>query len=241
MSPRGKITALIASAGSGSRMNLDLAKPLVAVRGKPIIVWTLEVFEAHPLIDEVILVFSASGLASAREIVASHRLRKVSRVIAGGATRKESVRNGLEVVDSKTSHVAIHDGVRPFVDRDSLSRVIEEARRCGAAVLGVPVKSTVKRITPSLEVDETLRREQLWEIQTPQVFERELIQTAYLRSGQHAVPDDAALVELMGKKIRVVMGSYFNIKITTQEDLVFAEAIAHVRALEGGDSLKLEA
>lgn len=232
MVPRGKITALIAAAGSGSRMNLDLAKPLVQVKGKPIIVWTLEVFEAHPLIDEVILVFSAAGLATARELVRSCNLKKVSRVIAGGATRKESVRNGLEVVDSKTSHVVIHDGVRPFVDCDSLRRVIEEAGQCGAAVLGVPVKSTVKRVTSHLEVDETLRREQLWEIQTPQVFERELIQMAYLRARQHAVPDDAALVELMGKKIRVVMGSYFNIKITTPEDLVFAEALADRKARE---------
>jgi len=216
----------------GARMNIDLAKPLIEIKNKPIIVYTLEVLQAHPLIDEIVLIFSKEGLDKARSFVAAYRLTKVSRVIAGGASRKESVRNGLEVVDSKTRFVVIHDGVRPFVDEGCVTRVIEEAKVCGAAVLGVPVKPTVKRLNNRMEVDETLKRDRLWEIQTPQVFERELIQKAYLRCSKLGVPDDASLVEMMGRKVRVVMGSYFNIKITTQEDLVFAEAIAAVRALE---------
>jgi 2-C-methyl-D-erythritol 4-phosphate cytidylyltransferase len=226
------ITALVPAAGLGTRMNLDLAKPLVEIKAKPVIIYTLEVLDAHPLIDEIVLIFHQEGLLRARSLVKEYGLKKVSRVIQGGATRKESVRNGLEVVSSKTGLVLIHDGVRPFVDEGSITRVIEEAKVSGAAVLGVPIKSTIKRIGPGTEVEETLKRDRLWEIQTPQVFERELIQKAYLRQSKHAVPDDAALVELMGKKIKVVMGSYFNIKITTQEDLVFAEAIAAIRALE---------
>ena len=227
-----KITALVPAAGLGARMNLDLAKPLFEIRSKPIIIYTLEALQAHPLIDEIVLIFNKEGLDLARDFVKKYKISKVSRVIAGGATRKESVRNGLEVIDSKTAYVLIHDGVRPFVDEGSITRVIEEAKVSGAAVLGVPVKSTVKKVDSQLEVDSTLKRDQLWEIQTPQVFERELIQKAYLRASKHAVPDDATLVELMGKKVKVVMGSYFNIKITTQEDLLFAGAIAHIRAIE---------
>ncbi len=232
MSKDAKITALVPAAGLGARMKLDLSKPLVEVKSKPIIIYTLEVFQFHPLVDEIVLIFNKEGLQKARDLVKEYKMTKVSRVIAGGQTRKESVRNGLEVVGSKTKFVLIHDGVRPFVDEGCVSRVIEEARECGAAVLGVPVKSTIKRVRPNLEIDSTLKREQLWEIQTPQVFERELIQKAYLASSKYSVPDDAALVEIMGKKIKIVKGSYFNIKITTQEDLILAEAIANLRALE---------
>ncbi|MFH0876673.1 MAG: 2-C-methyl-D-erythritol 4-phosphate cytidylyltransferase [Candidatus Omnitrophota bacterium] len=226
-----KITALIAAAGSGERMKSDLAKPFIEIKSKPLVVYTLRVFQAHPLIDEIVLISHKENLEYARGLVKDCGFSKVARVIAGGATRKESVRNGLEVVDSKTKFVVIHDGVRPFVDEDAIRRVIEAAKECGAAILGVPVKSTIKKVTRHSEVDATLKREQLWEIQTPQVFERELIQKAYLVSSRYAVPDDSALVEILGKKVKVVMGSYLNIKITTREDLVFAEAIATIKEL----------
>ncbi|HQP91451.1 MAG TPA: 2-C-methyl-D-erythritol 4-phosphate cytidylyltransferase [Candidatus Omnitrophota bacterium] len=231
MSNGFKVTALIASGGLGVRMNMGTAKPLLAVAGKPVLVHTLEVLDQHPLIDEIILVFNKEGLEEARALVKKYGIKKVSRVIAGGQTRKDSVRNGLEVVDSKTRLVAIHDGVRPFIDKDSITRVIEAARETGAAVLGVPVKSTIKKVSRDLIVDLTLKRDCLWEIQTPQVFDRELVQKAYLRANKTSVPDDSTLVELMGKKVKIVMGSYFNIKITTQEDLLFAEAIAEMRKL----------
>jgi len=227
-----RITALVPAAGIGARMNVSFAKPLLEVQTKPIIIYTLETLDRHPLIDEIVLVFNPDGLDEARKLVKKHKLSKVARVIAGGATRKDSVRNGLEVVPSRTDLVLIHDGVRPFIDEASITRVIEAARDGGAAILGVPVKATVKRLDKRLEVDTTLRRDQLWEIQTPQVFERELIQKAYLRAHVIAAPDDAFLVEMMGKRVKVVMGSYFNIKITTQEDMVFAEAIAAFRALD---------
>lgn len=220
-----KVTALIPAGGIGSRMGLDLLKPLIKVKDKPIIIHTLECFQNHPFVDEVVLVFNKEGLKEARSLVEKYGISKVSRVIEGGETRKDSVRNGLEVVDSKTRLVAIHDGVRPFADSESVSRVIEAASESGAAVLGVPVKSTIKKIRSNMEVDLTLKRQQLWEIQTPQVFDRELIQKAYLVARRYSVPDDAALVEKLGKKIKVVIGSYFNIKITTHEDLAFAEAI----------------
>ena len=211
------------------RMKLDIAKPLLLVRNKPVLIYTLEVLEAHPLIDEIVLVFNRDGLADAKEAVKRYKISKVARVVAGGATRKDSVVSGLGAVDSATRLVVIHDGVRPFVDERAVTRVIEAAENCGAAVLGVPVKSTIKHVDKNLDIEFTLKRDSLWEIQTPQVFDRELIQAAYARSGEGFVSDDASLVELMGKKVRVVTGSYFNIKITTQEDLAFAEAIVAAR------------
>jgi 2-C-methyl-D-erythritol 4-phosphate cytidylyltransferase len=226
------VTALVPAAGIGARMNLDLTKPLLEIKKKPIILYTLDVLQESSFVDEIVLIFHRDHVEDGRRLVKKYKLDKVSRVIEGGETRKQSVSHGLDVVGTKTDLVMIHDGVRPFVDEGSISRVVEEARLTGAAVLGVPVKSTIKRVDKRLDVDVTLKRDLLWEIQTPQVYARELIQKAYLRMNHHAVPDDAALVELMGKKVRVVMGSYFNIKITTQEDLVFAEAIASIRAME---------
>jgi len=227
-----RTTALVPAAGIGTRMNAGPTKPLLEVKAKPIVIYTLEALQQHPLIEEIVFVFHKERLEEARGLVKKHKLSKVARVIAGGATRKDSVRNGLEVVPSRTDLVLIHDGVRPFVDEASITRVIEAAQDGGAAVLGVPVKATVKRVDTRQEVDATLRRDELWEIQTPQVFERELIQKAYLRASRTAAPDDAALVEMMGKRVRVAMGSYFNIKITTPEDMVFAEAIAAFRTLD---------
>jgi len=224
-----KITALVAAGGLGVRMKLDIAKPLLLVRNKPVVIYTLEVLEAHPLIDEIVLVFNKDGLDDAKEAVKRYNISKVARVVAGGATRKDSVASGLGAVDSATRLVVIHDGVRPFVDECAITRVIEAAENSGAAVLGVPVKSTIKHVDKNLDIELTLKRDSLWEIQTPQVFDRELIQAAYARSGGDFVSDDASLVELMGKKVRVVTGSYFNIKITTQEDLAFAEAIVAAR------------
>jgi len=227
-----RITALVPAAGVGVRMKAAAAKPLLEVKGRPVVIYALETLQQHPLIDEIVLIFHKERLEEARDLVRKHNLSKVARVIGGGATRKDSVRNGLEVVPSRTDLVLIHDGVRPFVDEASITRVIGAAEEAGAAVLGVPLKATVKRVDRRQEVDATLRRDELWEIQTPQVFERELIQKAYLRASKVAAPDDAALVEMMGKRVRVVMGSYFNIKITTPEDMVFAEAIAALRALD---------
>jgi 2-C-methyl-D-erythritol 4-phosphate cytidylyltransferase len=221
-----RVAAIVPAAGVGARMNIKVKKAYLEIHRRPILARTLSALEAHPAIEEITLVSAADDLEEARQLVKAGHFKKIARVIAGGPTRKDSVRNGLEVIPSRMTHVLIHDGVRPFVDEATITRVIDEAERSGAAVAAVPIKPTIKRVTVDLEVEETLRREHLWEIQTPQVFERELIQTAYLRAGRVAAPDDAALVEAMGRRVRVVMGSYFNIKITTSEDLVFAEAIA---------------
>lgn len=229
MSRSYKIVAIVPAAGLGSRMNSRLAKPMLEIGGKPIIALTLEKLQAHPLVDRIILVFNRNYLARARSSLKKYRFTKLTDIVAGGATRQASVRNGLMRLGPEDRYVLIHDGVRPFIDEGCISRVIRQARACGAAVAGVPLKPTIKRLNSKSEVEETPHRDCLWEIQTPQVFKRETIESAYRDTGIANATDDASLVEAAGKKVKVVLGSYFNIKITTPEDLVFAEAIVKKR------------
>jgi 2-C-methyl-D-erythritol 4-phosphate cytidylyltransferase len=164
-----------------------------------------------------------------------YRIRKIRAVVLGGKRRQDSVDKGLKAVSKEADWVLIHDGVRPFINKELISSVIKEAKKAGAAIVGVPVKATIKKLkTQSLKlktkfvVEKTLNRDNLWEIQTPQVFKKDLILKAYKRFGNINVTDDAMLVEKMGIKPRVVLGSYNNIKITTPEDLVIAKAIAKI-------------
>lgn len=225
-----KTVALVAAAGLGRRMGCVCPKTLLKIGRKPILAWTLGIFQAHPEIDEIVLVFQPDRLQAARDLVRRYRFSKVSAIVAGGATRQISVKNGLAVVDAASDFVAIHDGARPCVDEASITRVLFAARRSGAAVLGVPVKPTIKSVDRGGSIQKTLPREGLWEIQTPQVFRRALITQAYRRFGARRVSDDASLVEHMGHKVAVVQGSYFNIKVTTAEDMVLARAILRVAA-----------
>lgn len=228
-----KVVALVAAAGVGRRMKSSRPKTLLEIEGRPVLSWTLEAFQRHPLIDEIVLVFQPGLLKEGRALVRRHRFTKVKSIVAGGATRQVSVKNGLAAVDPRASLVAIHDGARPCVDPDSINRVLAAAERCGAAILGVPAKSTIKSVDLRGRVTKTLRRDGLWEIQTPQVFSRSLIDQAYRQKGSSPVSDDAALVERLGCAVRVVEGSYFNIKVTTPEDMVLAAAILGARRPKG--------
>ena len=146
--------------------------------------------------------------------------------MSGGPTRKSSVKNGLAQLTDDVEFVVIHDGVRPFIQEKIITATITAAKHSGAAVAGVPLKQTVKKIElKNLEVDVTLNRNEIWEIQTPQVFAKQLIMRAYEHVEHNEAPDDAFLVERLGHRVALVMGSYFNIKITTPEDMVLAHAI----------------
>ena len=157
------------------------------------------------------------------------------KIVLGGASRRLSVENGLRELSQECDYVMIHDAVRPFADELLIKRVIDSAMECGAAVAGVPVVSTIKKTgvyrMPVTHkqisiVRETVKRENLWEIQTPQVFKKSIILKAYQKNPDKFVTDDSTLVEKCAVKVSVVMGSYYNIKITTPEDLVLAEAIS---------------
>jgi 2-C-methyl-D-erythritol 4-phosphate cytidylyltransferase len=229
-----KTVALVAAAGLGRRMGSARPKTLLEIERKPVLVWTLGAFQKHPQIDEIVLVFQPECLEIARDLVDRYRVSKVRAIVAGGATRQASVKNGLAAVDAAADFVAIHDGARPCVDAASISRVLAAARRFSAAVLGVAVKPTIKSVDRNGMIQKTLLREGLWEIQTPQVFRRALIVEAYRRYGSRRASDDASLVEHLGGKVVVVEGSYFNIKVTTPEDMVLARAILRGRRRRKG-------
>jgi 2-C-methyl-D-erythritol 4-phosphate cytidylyltransferase len=216
------IEAIVACAGRGKRLRKNTIKPLVDLAGAPIFVHTIRALSRSPLINKIILVVKRERMARFAELVRKYRLKKIKAVIPGGKTRSQSVKNGLKLLDKKTRLVVIHDGVRPFVDQQLIDKTIKEAARCGAAIVAVPVSPTIHKVNPArLEVEAVLDRRQLWEVQTPQVFKKEIILKAY-KKFKGPASDDATLVNRMGRKVKVVRGTFRNIKITTPEDLELA-------------------
>jgi len=220
------LSAIILAAGRGRRLNTSVPKPLVKIGNLPVIVYSLRVLSSHPDIDEIIVVVNASNQQAISKALRKYSFKKIKAFVLGGARRQDSVANGLKAVSSNSDWVLIHDSARPFIDRESITKVIAAAKKTGAAILGVPVKATIKRVKAGLLVDQTVNRANLWEIQTPQVFKKELIVGAYKKYSRGDVTDDASLVEKLGKNVRVVLGSDENIKITTRVDLLFAGEIA---------------
>jgi len=227
------VTAIVLAAGEGLRLKSKISKPLIKIDSQPIIIYSLNTLGKHPCIKDIIVVANPRNLQDIRKTIKRFRIDKIKDVVLGGKVRRASVAKGLEAMDSHTDLVLIHDGVRPFIDKEMVSSVIKTAKSYGAAIVGVPVKATVKEVVgcrlsvvSKFVVKKTLRRDNLWEIQTPQVFRKDLILKAYDKFGDIDVTDDAMLVEKLGAKVSVVRGAYNNIKITTPEDLVIAQAIA---------------
>ncbi|WP_018131255.1 2-C-methyl-D-erythritol 4-phosphate cytidylyltransferase [Effusibacillus pohliae] len=220
-----RVVAIVVAAGSGSRMQTKIKKPYLEIAGVPLLVRTLRALERSALIREIVLVVREEELAEAKRLIDQYGIRKVIRYAAGGAERQDSVRNGLRMVDDAADLIVVHDGARPFVTADEIDRVIAAAAECGAATIGTPVKDTIKKVADGT-VEETLPRETLFAVQTPQAFRAQLLRKAHamaVAAGCRST-DDASLVEWTGHPVRVVEGSYRNIKITTPEDLLIAEA-----------------
>ena len=224
--------AIVLAAGQGKRMGGTVHKQYLDLGGKPILAHTLKVFEDSDLIDEVLLVTGADERGWVRKtIVENYGFRKVTEIISGGKERYDSVWNGLQNLDQReekeNTYVFIHDGARPFVNDVMLQRAYKEVRQSKACVVGMPVKDTIKIVNENLEAEETPERKRLWMVQTPQAFHASLIIEAYRKMMvvQHDhVTDDAMAVELMMQHpVKMVEGSYENIKITTPEDLRIAE------------------
>jgi len=227
-----KTQVILAAGGEGTRLNAALPKPLVMLKGRPLLAFSLEVFEHCPLIDDVIIAAPQNNIVDVERIVADYSYSKVSRVIAGGARRRDSVANGLTVLDDVTEIVVVHDAARPLISLDVLEQTITACRKEPAVITAVPVKPTIKRVHPeTLYVESTLDRRLLWEIQTPQVFQKDILINAHREYPDADVTDDATLVEMTGQPVRVVRGRYQNIKVTTAEDLIFAEALMDQDAL----------
>ena len=219
--------AIIAAAGSGTRMASDRPKQFLLLAGTPVIFHTLKVFEQCDSIQEVIVVLPAEESAGFLSMAGKMGLRKVARVVPGGATRAESVKRGLMSIRSATAEiVTVHDGVRPFVTVEEISNTVAAAQSDGAAILVAPVTDTIKQVSDGL-VLKTLDRGGLRRALTPQCFRYELLSEAYQRVDINDpwLTDESALVEQLGYRVSVVEGSAMNIKITTAEDLEIAEAI----------------
>ena len=219
--------AIIAAAGAGTRMASDRPKQFLQLAGKPVIFHTLQPFEECDSINEVIVVLPAAESAGFLSLAGKFGLRKVSRVVPGGVTRADSVKRGLMSIRAATAAiVAVHDGVRPFVTVEEISKTVAAARLHGAAILVAPVTDTIKQVGEQ-RVEKTLERAGLRRALTPQCFQYELLRQAYQRADVNdpSLTDESGLVEQLGKPVMIVEGSPRNIKITTAEDLMVAEAL----------------
>ena len=219
-------TAVIVAAGSGRRMGTKISKQFLPLGGKEILTHTVERFEAAAEIRDIVLVTGTEALQDVIAMAQQYRWKKVVSIVVGGKERQDSVYNGLRAISADTEIVLIHDGVRPFVTEEILSRSIETASEMGSCVAGVPAKDTIKVCDEKQTAIATPDRSTLWQVQTPQTFRRDLILQCYEKAKENGFvgTDDASLVEYCGYPVKVIMGDYRNIKITTQEDLLIGEA-----------------
>lgn len=234
-----KYAAIVLSAGSGSRMKSDIPKQYLPLIEKPVIYYSLMAFQNSP-VDEIILVSGANDIEYCRkEIVERYGLSKVTKIVAGGKERYDSVYEGLCATDAE--YVLIHDGARPVLTSDMIDRMIQGVENTGACIAAMPVKDTIKLSDEHKQVASTPDRKHLWMVQTPQCFARTLLEESYeiLKRKQKAgenvpdITDDAMIVEYAtGKKITLVEGAYTNLKITTPEDLAVAEIFLKSLQLE---------
>lgn len=236
-----RYAAVVLSAGTGKRMKSDIPKQYMLLMGKPVIYYSLKAFQESP-VSEIVLVCGKDDIAyCTKEIVEKYNLTKVCAVVAGGRERYHSVYEGLKAV-SDADYVLIHDGARPMVDEEIICRIMEEVWKEQACVAAMPVKDTIKIADPDGYVAHTPDRSLLWQIQTPQAFSYPLIKAAYetvldkekrKQAGideSVSITDDAMVAELVtGKKVRLIEGSYQNIKITTPEDIGISELFLQSR------------
>ena len=223
-----KVTVLIPAAGAGKRMGKAPAKQFLALGDKPILAHTLLAFQRASEIDEIIPILSEEDLETCLgEIIEAYHITKVKTLVVGGKERQNSVANGLQKLEKDAAIVLVHDGVRPFVTPEMIKEAVDYAKRGECVAMGVPIKDTIKEVNDQGMVRHTLDRSRLWAIQTPQAFPVKALKRAYEEASKQRVygTDDATIVERMGGSVRVLMGSYENIKITTPEDLMLAEEI----------------
>ena len=230
MNPAGAtVGAVIVAAGESRRMR-GIDKILTPLMGWPLVAHTIEAFNGSPRIGRIVLVLSRGVLDRGRRIVEEGGWDKVTDMCAGGERRQDSVRAGLDRLPD-VDWVVVHDGARPLVDADIIGRGLDAAAETGAAVAAIPVTDTIKRAGPGCIVVDTPPREELWAAQTPQVFRRQVLADAHERVAED-VTDDAAMVELAGGAVKLFMGSYENIKVSTPEDLAAARVLLESRARE---------
>ena len=220
-------SVVIVSAGRGSRMKADINKQFLKLQNKEVIVHTIDKFYNNENIGEIIVVVREDEAEFFKINIIEKYGYKNIKIAFGGSERQDSVYNGLKMVDENCKIVLIHDGARPFVNNETIDSAIESAKENKCVIVGVPVKDTIKVIDENNNVCDTPDRSTLWSIQTPQVFDYSLIMKAHekAREDNYYGTDDSMLMEYFGQKVKVVEGSYNNIKITTPEDLKIGEEI----------------
>lgn len=220
-------SVVIVSAGRGSRMKADINKQFLKLQNKEVIAHTIDKFYNNENIGEIIVVVREDEAEFFKINIIEKYGYKNIKIAFGGNERQDSVYNGLKMVDENCKIVLIHDGARPFVNNETIDSAIESAKENKCVIVGVPVKDTIKVIDENNNVCDTPDRSTLWSIQTPQVFDYSLIMKAHekAREDNYYGTDDSMLMEYFGQKVKVVEGSYNNIKITTPEDLKIGEEI----------------
>lgn len=221
------VTCIVAAGGSGTRMGADINKLFLKICGVPVIAHTLLALEKSAYIDEIVLSAREEDMMELQDIVKSYSITKATAIVRGGAYRSASVKAAMGVISEQTDFVAVHDGARPLVEEEVIGKVVEAAENMGAAATGVRPKCTLKKADVNGIIQETVDRSVVFEIQTPQVFDKALLMRAYDtdETTLKAATDDCSLVERLGADIQVTEGSYRNIKITTSEDILIAESL----------------
>ncbi|MEN6414657.1 MAG: 2-C-methyl-D-erythritol 4-phosphate cytidylyltransferase [Veillonellales bacterium] len=222
-----KVTAVIAAAGQGRRMGGGINKIFIPLFDCPILVHSVRMFSHCPAVDSLVIVSAAGEAAQVEELLRNLTDVKPWQVVEGGSERQYSIARALTAIETETDIIVIHDGARPLVEAPAIEQVIATARQYRAAGIAVPVKDTIKSVNEAGFITETPERKALWAMQTPQAFEAGLLRQAYLEADrrQYLGTDDAGLVERLGIPVKIVAGSYRNIKITTPEDLIIAQAL----------------
>ncbi|MBC1318038.1 2-C-methyl-D-erythritol 4-phosphate cytidylyltransferase [Listeria booriae] len=221
-----KYELILLAAGQGKRMQLGQNKMWLELSGNVLFIHTIRTFLEDVACCRIVVVVQEDELDYVSDMLAELHVQKEVLIVAGGSERQYSVAKGLAACGQKADFVMVHDGARPFVDQAMIDRLLADVAVHGATICGVPVKDTMKRVRDGV-IEETIDRSVLWQVQTPQVFRTEILQRAHeiAKQAKFLGTDEASLVERMGVAVHMVEGSYNNIKVTTPEDIAFAEAI----------------
>jgi len=225
---RPKVYAIIPAAGSGTRLGSPVKKQFVHLGDRPLLVHTVQRFEECAEVDEIVIAVPEETLAETKSLISRYRLHKVSKIVTGAERRQGSVENAFRRIRTKASDIVlVHDGVRPFIEPAKIREVVNVCREFDAAALAVQPKETVRRSNGGSHFEQTIDRAALWLMQTPQGFRASILKRAFMaaHASRYHATDEVALVERLGIKPRIIIGSYDNIKITTPEDLELGSLI----------------
>ena len=224
------VVAIVPAAGIGERFGKDTNKPFATLGDKPLIIWTVATLQNLPEITEIIPVVKETDIKLCSRLFEEYAITKIKRVAPGGRERQDSVFHGLNLIRHRKSVVLVHDAVRPLIEPSLIQSALQQLNGCDGVVVGVPLKDTVKEVRDGI-VRNTPKRDLLWAAQTPQIFPYQVLYDAYEKAMADSfyTTDDSALVEMNGGVIKMVQGSYANIKVTTPEDLLIAEVFLKMK------------